>query len=81
MGSTVRISERTKRVLEELAAREGKKIKELVDEAVELYRRRAFLEEVNRAYHSLHQDPTGWAVEEEERRIWEATLGDGLEER
>jgi len=80
MGTTVRISERAKRVLEELAAREGKKIRELVDEAVELYRRRVFLEEVNRAFRSLREDPASWAAEEEERRVWEATLGDGLEE-
>lgn len=80
MGTAVRISDHTKRVLEELAAREGKKIRELVDEAVELYRRRVFLEEVNRAYRSLREDPAAWVAEEEERRVWEATLGDGLQQ-
>ena len=42
------------------------------------YQHRAMLEEGNRAYAKLGESPKDWAEELEERRIWEATLSDGL---
>jgi hypothetical protein len=80
MTVTVRISGWAKRMLEELSARKGKKIRELVDEAVELYRRHVFLEEVNQAFAALRADPKTWSEEQAERELWETTLGDGLED-
>ena len=43
-------------------------------------RRRQFLEEVNAAYAALQEDPEAWQEELEERRLWEVTLADGLDE-
>jgi hypothetical protein len=48
--------------------------------ALEEYRRRLFLEEANQAFAELRKDPTAWQEELEERRIWDRTLADGLEE-
>lgn len=47
--------------------------------ALEAYRRRLFLTEVNKAYAALRQDPKAWAQVEKDRAEWEATVGDGLE--
>ena len=50
----------------------------MVDEAVELYRRRRFLEDVNAAYRPLRQDADTWREVERERSEWDIALGDGL---
>jgi hypothetical protein len=48
--------------------------------AVEAYRRRRLLEQMNAAYAVLPADGQGWREEQEERAAWDATLGDGLED-
>ena len=53
----------------------------MVDEAMELYRRRRFLEEVNAAYTPLRQNAETWREVEQERSEWDGTLGDGLPEK
>jgi hypothetical protein len=50
----------------------------LLDKAIEEYRRKRFLEEVNAAYATLRQNPDAWAAVEQERAEWDATLEDGL---
>ncbi|HEX8696305.1 MAG TPA: hypothetical protein VF746_28055 [Longimicrobium sp.] len=50
---------------------------DLPDEAE---RRRRFFAEVNAAYDALRADPAAWEEELAERRVWEATLMDGLED-
>lgn len=76
--TTVRISRETQQVLQTLAAIEGETIRGVLERAVSSYQRRAMLEEGNRAYAKLRESPKDWAEELEERRIWEATLSDGL---
>ena len=39
------------------------------------------IEETNRAYAALRTDPEAWEQELEERRLWEATLLDGLDDQ
>ena len=53
----------------------------MINEVVELYRRRRFLEEVNAAYMSLRRDAETWREVERERSEWDIALGDGLPER
>ena len=48
------------------------------DEAMERYRRRRFLEEVNAAYMPLRQNAETWRAVEQERSEWDIALGDGL---
>jgi predicted DNA-binding protein len=79
-STTVRISEETRETLRRLSGQTGKKLRELLDEAVERYRRELFFKEVNAAFAALRADKKAWAEEEEERATWEATLSDGLEE-
>lgn len=77
--ATVRINDKSRNILRELAAREGKSMQEILEKAIETYRRQRFLEEVNAAYAALRQDPEAWATVQKERADWEVTLGDGLE--
>ena len=81
MGSvTVRVAEETHRVLERLARSSGRSLQATLDDAVEAYRRRRLLEEANAAFASLRADAKAWESEEAERRQWDVTASDGLEE-
>ena len=79
-STTVRISAEAKGALQKLSAQTGKKMQEILNEAVELYRRQLFLERANAAFAALRADPKAWADEEEERAAWEATLSDGMKD-
>lgn len=74
----VRISEQTHQTLRDLARTDHDSMQSVLDKAVEEYRRRRFLEDVNAAYAALREDPEAWKEVEEERSAWDATLGDGL---
>lgn len=75
---TTRISDSTHHVLRKLAEQSGQSMQELVDKAVELYRRQRFLEESNRAFEALRADHSGWKEEQAERELWDITLADHL---
>jgi hypothetical protein len=80
MTTTVRVSAETRAALRDLAAETGESMQEVLAKAVEAYRRRLFLEAANADYARLRADPRTWAEELEERRLWDATLLDGLED-
>jgi hypothetical protein len=77
-NATVRISDRSHKLLKSMASREGLPLVSVLDRAVESYRRRQFLEEVNRAYAALKKDSEVWTAVESERAEWDSTLLDGL---
>jgi hypothetical protein len=76
-SSTVRISKESSNILREIAAREKKSLQTVLDDAIEEYRRHRFLQEANKAYLVLKENPRSWKVEAEERKQWETTLSDG----
>ena len=76
-SSTVRISKESNSILREIAAQEKKSLQTILDAAIEDYRRRRFLQEANKAYSVLKENPKNWKVELEERKQWETTLSDG----
>lgn len=79
-STTVRISLRAQRTLQQLSKTTGRSQTALLEEAVEELRRKRIFEEANRAYAALKSDPKAWAEELEERKAWEATLGDGQDD-
>jgi hypothetical protein len=78
--ATIRVDDRTASVLRALAQKQGTSIREVTAEAAEVLRRKRFMEEFNAAYARLQADPEAWAEELEERRLYENTLMDGLED-
>lgn len=76
---TVQIAENTQRSLEALSEQTGKSVPEILDNAVEEYRRKLFFEGVDRDFATLKANPEAWAEELEERRLFENTLMDGLD--
>jgi len=78
--TTVRIRERALTMLRELAAEESMSMTDLLDRAIDAYRRTRFLEAVNRDFAALRADENAWQEYQDELRLWDATLMDGLED-
>jgi predicted transcriptional regulator len=78
--TTIRVSLRTRDLLQELAQTSGSSMQAVLEQALEQYRRQQLLEETNAAYAALRAAPEAWAGLEQERLAWEQTLADGLEE-
>ncbi len=76
---TVPISEVSYQLLKQLAERTGQTTMDLLDQALETYRRKLFFDQVNAGYAALRADPQAWAEHQAEQQMWDATLMDGLE--
>lgn len=81
MSTTIRVSEKTRDTIHDLARNAGVPMAELVERAIDQYRRQQILDAANAQYAALRADPDAWAEVEAERAIWDATLLDGLEDR
>jgi predicted DNA-binding protein len=75
-STTIRVTSRARDTVRELSQITGKRQQEVVDEAVEAYRREVLLEKANSAYAALRSDSTEWDKELEERAAWDTTLTD-----
>lgn len=78
--TTVRVSKRTRDLLQELARTSGVSMQHLLEEALEYYHREKILAATNAGYAALQEDEQAWAELEQERGEWDQTLSDGLEE-
>ncbi|MEW6735432.1 MAG: ribbon-helix-helix protein, CopG family [Acidobacteriota bacterium] len=85
-NTTITISERSQKTLNELATQTGEPIEQIIEQALEqyfkalqLYARGFFINEVNAGYAKLRSDPQAWKEELEERAVWDNTLMDGLD--
>jgi hypothetical protein len=78
--TTIRVAVATRDALQDLARATGVSMQQVLDQALEQYRRRQILEATNAAYADLQKNPTAWAELHEERAEWDSTLMDGLEE-
>ena len=76
MSATVRISKQTHQVLRELADHEQASLQTVLERAIESYRRKRFLDEVNRQFGALRSDGDAWKLELEERSEWDITMTD-----
>lgn len=76
---TVHISENAHRMLQQLAEQTGQTMLDVLDKALEAYRRKLFFDQMNAVYAELRADPEAWAEHLAERQQWDATLLDGLD--
>jgi len=76
---TVRISEASHRLLRQMAEQTGQTMLEVLDRALDAYRRKLFFEQMNAGYAELRANPEAWAEVEAERKLWDTTLMDGLD--
>ena len=80
-STTIRVSEKTRATLHSLARDAGIPMAEVVEQAIEAYRRKRILDAANAQYAALRADPEAWAEVQAERAVWDVTLADGLEDR
>jgi hypothetical protein len=78
-GVNVRISSTSYQILKSLAKSKGQSMQSVIDQAIEKLRRRRLLDATNSAFSALKADKEAWAIESEERQLWENTLADGVE--
>ena len=76
---TVRISEASHQILKELAEKTGQSMMDVLDKALDAYRRKLFFEQLNAGYAALRADPEARAEHLAERQLWDATRMDGLD--
>jgi len=78
-GTQVRVSSSTHQTLRSLSMEIGESMQTIIEQAVEQYRRRRFLEGLNQDFKTLKEDTQSWQEELEERQLWDKTLLDGVE--
>jgi len=76
----IRVPEPTHSILRELADETGSSMQDLLVEAVEEMRRQRMFELSNAAYVAMRANEDEWQEELRERKLWDVTLSDGLEE-
>ncbi len=77
---SARLSEAAREVVRRIAAESGDSMQDVLEKAIEVYRRQRFLEESNRAFAALRADPKKWKAEQQEREEWDAAVADDLTE-
>src|SRR6266571_4528074 len=70
---TVRISEASHQILKALAKQTGQSMMDVLDKALDAYRRKLFFEQLNAGYAELRADPEAWAEHLAERKLWKAS--------
>jgi hypothetical protein len=76
---TVRITAASRRLLKELAEQTRLRMTEIIERALHAYERKLFFERLNQGYAELRGDGKAWSEHLAERKVWEATLTDGLD--
>jgi hypothetical protein len=66
-------------MLQDLATRTGQPMIDVLDNALDVYRRKLFFDQMNAGYAELRADTQAWAEHEAERKLWDTTLMDGLD--
>jgi len=79
-SDTVRIHPSSHASLKELAEQSGETMADVLAKAIEVYRRKVFLERLNGDFAALRSDPDAWKEELAERESWDATLADGVKD-
>jgi hypothetical protein len=77
---TVRITHSAHAALRALAEETDESMTEVLDKAIEAYRRQRFLAGLNSDFGALRRNTAAWEEEKAERKKWDATLTDGLKD-
>lgn len=77
---TARIQKDDHALLAVIAKRRGMQHQQVLHEALELYDRHTFLDELNASFAQLRENKPLWEEELAERELWDNTLNDGSAE-
>ena len=79
-GLPIRVDEKTRERLRALSKSTGRTMTEILSDAVEAYRRHLILAKTNAAFARINSSPAEKASLDKERKLWDRTLRDGLDE-
>lgn len=79
MVQTVRISEKSDAIIEELSSITGKSKISIIEIALEEYRYQERMRLYNQSYEKMRKNKNIWEEEMKERRELDGTLNDGME--
>lgn len=79
MANTVRVDDQLHALLRELASAENRSMGQVIQEAVERYRKEQFWAGVEEDLARLRADPVAWKDYQDEIALWDTLAGDGLE--
>jgi hypothetical protein len=77
--STIDITETSRDLLRELAEKTGQTASEVIDMALDAYRRQVFFDKLNLGYAELRSDPQAWEEYQADQKEWEVTSLDSLD--
>lgn len=77
-STTIRINRETHLKLKKMARITGQSSQSILDEALEQYRRRCFLEQANAAFDRMKRRDESWRQELGERKTWDSLLHSGM---
>lgn len=80
VAETARISQRSDMIIQEMALLTGKPKIEIIEQALETYRRQERFRLFNDSYTELRASSMAWQEELQEREELEGTMSDGLKE-
>lgn len=80
MATTIRISPSSHEILKEESRSSGRSMQAVLDEAIEQFRRRRFISEVNASFAQVREDEKAWGEVLEEREAWDSANTDGLDD-
>jgi hypothetical protein len=78
VATTVRVDSKVHTKLHELAAEEQRPIGQVIEDAIDQYRRAKFWQGVQEDYARLRADPVAWKEYQDEIALWDSTASDGL---
>lgn len=80
MAQTARISSRSDLIIQEMVSLTGYSKVEVIEHALETYRRNERMRLMNQGYKNLQLDKSAWQEELKDREELEGTIADGFEE-
>ena len=80
MAQTARISSRSDLIIQEMVSLTGYSKVEVIEHALENYRRNERMRLMNQGYENLQSDKSAWNEELKDREELEGTIADGFEE-
>jgi len=80
MATTVRVDNKVHAKLLEIAHEEQRPIRQVIEDAIDQYRKAKFWQGVREDYARLRADPAAWNAYEDELDLWDTAANDGLED-
>lgn len=77
---TITLGGNAEKTLSDLSQMQGIAPEHLIENLLETYRCADFIRRANETVAALRSDAAAWAEELEERKAWDLTLADGLDE-